>query len=302
LAIATVAVVVGVVAAVAVMRLPARATHRRTGSPPARALHVLPTLAFERVAQPVDAVLAHSPFPPPTTAVPPPQSMIRPGVGTRPLRILVVGDSVGVSFAKGLQQWAALHGGAQVLDEARLWCPLGRRLPIVQGMTTHAAASGCDWTQRWAEAVRDFNPDVTFVLFSIWEVSLRQLPGHTDFLAPGVPALDAWQLSEYRAAADELSARHAPIVWFTIPCEQVVNHPGDPLWIVDHRTIPALAASRPAVHVVDLDHAVCANGPMSGFGGVAVPRPDGAHFSEAGALAVSNWVMPIALGQAPNPA
>jgi hypothetical protein len=40
---------------------------------------------------------------------------------------------------------------------------------------------------------------------------------------------------------------------------------------------------------------------MDGFGGVPVPRPDGAHFSPAGALAVSDWLMPIVLGQAPNP-
>jgi hypothetical protein len=232
---------------------------------------------------------------------PRPQPLIRPGVVNRPLRILVVGDSVGRSFATGLEQWAASHGHAEVLDDARLWCPLGRRLPIVQGLLTHDASSGCDWTQRWAQAVRDFDPDVTIVLFSIWEVSPRQLPGHPEFLTPGAPTLDAWQLSEYRAAADVLSARQAPVVWLTIPCERVVNTPGLPLWVVDHRTIPALAASDPAVKVVDLDHAICAHGPMDGFGGVPVPRPDGAHFSPAGALAVSDWLMPIVLGQAPNP-
>ena len=35
------------------------------------------------------------------------------------------------------------------------------------------------------------------------------------------------------------------------------------------------------------------------FNGVSDFRPDGAHFSDAGALAVANWFMPIVLGQAP---
>ena len=258
--------------------------------------------AFVRQTRALETVLARTPIPPPTAAPARLAPMVRPGVGTRPLRVLVVGDSVGVSFANGLQQWAAQHGNVQVLDDARFWCSLGRKLPIIQGLTAHPAGSGCDWTQRWTDAVRTFDPDVTIVLFSIWEIADRQLPGRTDWLVPGQAPLDAWQLSEYRAAADTLSARGAPVVWLTVPCEpQMPNVPGSPLWTVDHRTIRALDASRPAVHVVDLDHALCAQGPMHSFGGVAVPRPDGAHFSPAGALAVSSWLMPIVLGRAANP-
>jgi hypothetical protein len=63
-----------------------------------------------------------------------------------------------------------------------------------------------------------------------------------------------------------------------------------------------LAASRPTVHVVDLDHELCRDGQaLSAYAGVVDPRPDGLHFSDAGALAVANWVMPIVLGQAPAP-
>jgi hypothetical protein len=227
--------------------------------------------------------------------------MVRAGIGSRPLRILVVGDSVGSTFGRGMQQWAAQQGHVEVVNDSRMWCSLGRHLRIVQGLSEHTPGSGCDWTARWSDAVRTFDPDVTFVLFSIWEVSPRQLPGRTDWLKPGAPALDAWQLSEYRAAADMLSARGAPVVWFTIPCEKEINEPGTPLWDVNHHTIRALAASRPAVRVVDLDHALCSQGPMSSFGGVAVPRPDGAHFSDAGALAVARWVMRIVQGRVPNP-
>ena len=134
-------------------------------------------------------------------------------------------------------------------------------------------------------------------------MSPRQLPGTKNLVQPGFPALDTWQLSEYQAAADVLSARGAPVVWFTIPCENapietrftaVVRQPAD-----DSRSSPRRG---PAVHVVDLDHELCRNGPSHDYAGVHDARPDGAHFSDAGALAVAKWVMPIVLGDRAEPA
>jgi hypothetical protein len=228
-------------------------------------------------------------------------AMHRP-VSGRPLRIMIVGDSVGRSFEAGMNLWAGERGDVQVLAESHEWCPLGRRLPIQQGLGAHVPGSGCDdWASYWSSGVRSFDPDVTIVLFSIWEVAPRQLPGRHDWLQPGAPALDAWQLSEYRAAADVLSARGAPVVWLTVPCPFGAIQHGEPLWYLNRRTIPALAASRPAVHVVDLDHELCAGGASHDYAGVHDARPDGTHFSVAGALAASKWLMPIVLGETPNP-
>ena len=50
-----------------------------------------------------------------------------------------------------------------------------------------------------------------------------------------------------------------------------------------------------------LDRELCRNGPSHDYAGLVDARPDAAHFSDAGALAVANWVMPIVLGVAPNP-
>ena len=222
--------------------------------------------------------------------------------GNRPLRILVVGDSVGVTFARGMKLWAGQHGNAQVLDASHMWCPLGRKLPMSHGIGIQLPGAGCDdWGTRWANNVARFDPDVVFVNYSVWEIAPRQFPGSTELVQPGNSRLDAWQLSEYQAAADVLSKRGAAIVWFTIPCENDPILKGSPLWYVNRRTIPALAASRRSVHVVDLDHELCAHGPSHEYAGVRDARPDGAHFSDAGAFAVSEWVMPIVLGKAPNP-
>lgn len=235
---------------------------------------------------------------PARTAVP----LHRGIVGDRPLRILVVGDSVGETFGRGMDLWARAQGNVQVLNEARRWCPLGRGLPIVQGLSMNPVSDGCaGWGSRWSDAIRSFDPDVVFVLFTIWEVAPRQLPESGEWLRPGDRRLDTWQLSEYQAAADVLSARRASVVWFTIPCEDGPIPRGSPLWWVNRRTIPELDASRRAVHVVDLDHELCRNGPTEDYRGVRNFRPVGEHFSDAGALAVANWVMPIVLGNAPNP-
>ena len=56
-------------------------------------------------------------------------------------------------------------------------------------------------------------------------------------------------------------------------------------------------------HIVDVDHLLCPHGPPNpDFGGVHDVRPDGSHFSDAGALEVARWLMPIVLGEQPAPA
>ena len=76
------------------------------------------------------------------------------------------------------------------------------------------------------------------VLFSIWEAEARELPDGR-LAQPGDPELDRWQLSEYQAAADELSARGAPVLWLDIACEDSAIKTDEPFWYVDYRTIPS---------------------------------------------------------------
>jgi hypothetical protein len=216
---------------------------------------------------------------------------------------MVVGDSVGIAFSRGLAIWARETGDAVVRDDARAWCSLGRYLPRdVYGPQNSTA--GCDdWGTRWANDIRTFDPDLVFVMYTIWEVVPRKLPGSSVYTRPGNPALDAWQLSEYQDAADVLSARGAAVDWFSIACEgPTPNRRGDPLWYVNRRTLPALARSRPAVRLIDLDSMLCGGKHvLTDLGGVKDIRPDFAHYSVPGALALARWVMPIVLGRKPAP-
>ena len=213
----------------------------------------------------------------------------------RPLRVLVVGDSVGLTFGRGVELWAREHGNAVVENAARIYCPLGRDLPIREGVVSVDSPRACNWTEPWQSLVRTFDPDVTLVLFSIWEGAPRRCRIVRRGNSPATPALDAWQLAEYKAAAGTLSARGGHVVWMTVPCDKdVAINKKSGLWYVNRRTIPRLSDASSRVHVLDLDAKVCPGGKFTAeIDGVHDARPDGTHFSDAGALAVANWAMPI---------
>jgi len=227
----------------------------------------------------------------------------RPFSERRPLRILVVGDSVGLSFGRGLELWGAETGAAQVRNDAIRWCSLGRHLPVRLpfGEAVPAPQACTEWDRLWPETIASFDPDVVVVLYTIWEVEPRQLPSGR-WAIPGDPEFDRWQVSEYQTAADILSARGAKVLWLNAACDGKPIKPEEPYWLHDYRTLPRLAASRSAVHIVDMNHLMCPHGPPNpDFGGVHDVRPDGSHFSDAGALEVARWFMPIVLGEKPAP-
>ena len=262
-----------------------------------------PTIVFAPLSTHPSALRTRTHFTVPSTTAPAPNAiqLFRPMAKPRPLRIFVVGDSVGQTYGRGLELWGRQTGGAIVLNTATPTCSLGRHLlrQMPLGDVRPQPAICGDWDTVWPKTIASFDPDVVVVLYSIWENEARKMPSGR-FARPGDPEHDRWQLSEYQAAADILSARGAPVLWLNIACQQTPIKSGQGFWYLDHDTIPKLAASRPAVRVVDMNALLCPNGPPNpDFGGVKDVRPDGAHFSDAGALAVADWMMPIVLGEKP---
>jgi hypothetical protein len=145
---------------------------------------------------------------------------------------------------------------------------------------------------RWPQDVRDFRPDVVVVLSTIWDLADRKLPSWSSFRRPGEATFDAALLARYRAAIGDLSATGARVVWMTAPCTDPDNG-GLPFGVprskgafdptrsahLNHDLLPQLG-----VRVVDLDGLVCPGGRFTQHvGPVSDARPDGLHFSEAGA-------------------
>ena len=132
----------------------------------------------------------------------------RPFTPDRPIRVMVVGDSVGQTFGRGLELWGLHTGRAQVWNDAHFYCALGRFAPSTYGTGVEHQGETCDsWGTRWPQEITAFDPDVVVVLYTFWEMVGRKPDGVHDFVSPGDPAYDAWQLSEYTTAVDTLSAR-----------------------------------------------------------------------------------------------
>jgi peptidoglycan/LPS O-acetylase OafA/YrhL len=278
-----------------------------TASPPPDAFVLAPLDASPPSTAPAPAVRTAATFPTALSrsiADTAPATFHRPLDRDRQVRVLVVGDSVGITLGRGLELWSRETGRIVVENAARKYCSLGRYLPRIAGFGPQEQGEGCnDWSSRWTGAIDEFDPDVVVVMYTIWELALRKLPDATDFVAPGDAALDAWQRSEYDAAAAVLGARGAHVVWLTIPCTpDYPSTAGSPTWFVNERTIAGVARDRDFVHTLDLDAQLCPGHQFSGaYNGVDPVRPDGNHFSDEGALAVARWMLPIVLGDIAPP-
>ena len=278
-----------------------------TTSPPPPAFSLTPVAQHTPVTAPVTApattstTAAGAPALPPTTA---PAGMYRPLDAARSVRVMVVGDSVGITVGRGEELYGNETGRVIVRNEARKWCSLARYAPRIMGYGESEQGDGCnDWATRWAGDIDEFDPDVVVVVYTVWEIAARQPAGFPDWVRPGDPAFHHWQVSEYQAAADVLARRGAKVVWTTVPCStEDPSGQGSPAWFVNLDTIHQLARTRPdTVRLVDLDAELCpGHQAVTAYRGVDPARPDGRHFSDEGALALAHWMMPIILGDAPN--
>jgi peptidoglycan/LPS O-acetylase OafA/YrhL len=252
--------------------------------------------APSRARAPSRAVGAHLPLAGPTSPAaiaatpPPPQPPVQ--------RIMVVGDSVGMTLGRGIERWGAAHGVA-VLNSARFWCAIVRGGEIGALLGKHSSPQCESWPDRWAADLDRFHPDVVVVLSTIWDVAGRRRPEWgPEFLGPGDPVFDRWVLSEWRTAAQLLGSRGARVVWLTDPCAR--EAPVDALLAyASTHYVRALAAG--GVDMVDLRHHVCPDGTFTDtVDGVGNARPDGLHFSDPGADATARWLGPLLVDRGPD--
>jgi peptidoglycan/LPS O-acetylase OafA/YrhL len=224
----------------------------------------------------------------------------RPASSQRLPRVLVVGDSVAGSLGAGLVDWAHATGRFEVVNYGVARCAVveGGQAALADG----PGVTECgDWVETREEIVRVFDPDVVVMLTGPWDIVDRRLPQWDDFHGLGDPNFDSWLLTSYRAVVAELSAGGAPVVWLTAPCAAEIPGPlfetgafdNEQLTYLNDRIIPDLAAAESSVQVVDLYRRICPDGrARDDVEGVPDGRPDGVHFSVAGAYALSEWLGP----------
>lgn len=202
-------------------------------------------------------------------------------------RVLVVGDSVAQTLGRGLERWGPSHGVA-VWNTARYYCGVLHGGEIHIGWVT---GKGCDQWGEWRQAVATFNPQVVVVLATLWDVAARQFAPAEPFRNPGDPAYDAHFVSEYTAAIDLLGRQGARVVILAPPCDSDLAISRQFAY-ERAALLTRVERARPHTAILDEDSRICPHGTFTQrLGGVAA-RPDGLHFSDAGADWVSRWLMP----------
>ena len=210
------------------------------------------------------------------------------------VRILIVGDSLAESLGRGLARWGAATGAAVVESAASRGCGIARG-PFT-GRRTPAQIRDrirCDnWSLRWDRAL-GHEPELVVVLTAGWDQTPRKLPEWTRARDLKDPIFDEWLRTEFAEASARLASGGAHVAWLTAPCVLALKGPkylADPATTLHFNQsilAPFAAANQDHVTLVDLQALVCPDGKFTDtLGAVENARPDGVHFSDAGA----NWI------------
>lgn len=222
--------------------------------------------------------------------------------GTRPVRILLVGDSMAGTLGVGLAQVAGEYG-AQIVNEGQAGCSIAMSgqikvldfqldpsAPCVVNDPAALLADMAGW-------VRHYDPDVV-VYLARSEVLTQNLGGR--WLHLGDPAFDTWVRSRFRAMVPVLASSGAKVVLMTTPYYDTGEEGSGDAWpedapsrVVEDNSIITSVAGASGATVVNLNGLVS---PERAFartvGGVTLRCLDGAHFTTAGGRWLAAKVLP----------
>ncbi len=221
-----------------------------------------------------------------------------PATPSRPVRILVVGDSTAFYVGQALAQWSVAHAGQAKVDV--LWCQ-GCGF-ILDGTIT--SFDGASFVARSAQVVqtemprlvRRLHPDVVVLMSTVDDVATRQWSAAEGPLTPRDPAFRARMHDQYAAATHALVQLQVPhVVWVVPPTPTAVWSTPEmgevDRYQIQHDVIRQVAAEAGGpVVVADMD-AWLTDG---GHARDSTWRPDGTHLDEQSALwLVERWFGPL---------
>ena len=239
--------------------------------------------------------------------VPRPEPVVAPTLASlpmpsRPVRVLVVGDSTATATGNGLIEWAALHPEwAQVSLAASLGCGFIRDTEIDEYLPFQ---EGCDrlLDVELPMALDALLPDVVVLMVTMRDLEDRSWTDDEGVLTPFDLRYAQRLLDAQLAMVDRLTAVGVGEVVWVIPPRPVApfqgerRKMGDPArYLVQEVAIRDVGRRRDVVTVVDLstwmdDRNMIVDG---------VRRPDGVHFSPEAALEISEqFLAPSILGAA----
>jgi len=243
-----------------------------------------------------------------------------PGVSLsthKPVKVLLVGDSVAGTLGVGLAEEAKQYG-VQLVNEGTPGCSLSMQSEFRALYYTVAPDPPCDTNGEpdsllatWRQWVDAYNPDV--VLYVGRGETYDQLVwGQWQNLTE--PGFNQYVADRFRQAISVLGSRGASVVLMTTPYYDSGMSPSGTPWpednpsraSIDNATIRAVSSAAPPgvggrVYVFDLNALVSPGGRFSPtVDSINVRCADGVHFSESGGIFVGQRLAPelSQLGQA----
>jgi peptidoglycan/LPS O-acetylase OafA/YrhL len=207
-------------------------------------------------------------------------------------RVLVVGDSVALTLGRGIERWGAKHG-AFVWNGGVLGCSLldGALVRGYWGVQDRPPDM-CHIRVSFPNAIRKFDPEVVVALYGAWDVYDASFDHGRTWSAPGQATWDRNYAAAVAETARLLAARGARVIWLAPPCFAAPSGASDasapwyqPARVDALRAIDRSVATRNGMTVSDIAHH---NGCPVDFS----TRPDGTHYTDAGADAVAALLGP----------
>ncbi len=202
-----------------------------------------------------------------------------------PERLLVVGDSVGLTLAEGYKQ-----GIIGRPAEMRAGTLLGCGVPIPD------AARCRDVFGLWQRSINEVDPDTTVAVLGIWELHDRTIEGRK--YPVGSARYAHHLLDQLNTGLRILTSRGGRVALLSVPC--LSTQPGrsepppksnDIAWI-NRVFAEAAARAGSAVKFIDYGGYICPDGHDQRKIDGTQMRPDGVHLTPEGAQKVWRWLGP----------
>jgi peptidoglycan/LPS O-acetylase OafA/YrhL len=248
--------------------------------------------------------------PPPGVAVVPVATVVTEAEpAPRPIRALLLGDSVAWTIGGGTVDFPQPDGFASPFpsDRVTLWnvarfaCELLPGNSRIDGRERAPSGTCVDWRDRWRDAVEAFDPDVVILPPTLWDTYDHEIDGEwIEFASPAHDAAWLGVLEEVRLLATERGATLGLVSSPLVDNDQEPHTRRSEYWRFRHVNALAerFAAQHPeSVAFFDLGAHVCTDTHCPDFEEV---RPDGLHYGPEGAsriaLILLPWIESVARG------
>ncbi len=222
--------------------------------------------------------------------------------GPRPVRLLILGDSIAMTLGMGLSVQSQAQYGVSVVDDATVGCDLDPQLEVLTEGAPGPATQGCDnWRALWPFLVAKQRPQVVALGLGRWEVSDHLLDGQ--WVHIGEPAWNEHLTQDLQAAITVFHTFGAKVVFFTMPYVDPSDRQPDGLpWPENtpartqayNALVQQVALSDPGeVSVIDLNRMLSPGGVFTAtLDGIDVRSSDGIHVSPAGGELLQGQILP----------